>query len=147
MAHPPIKIHLPFFGETKQWDLHELQLKRWGIVNIIGQGRGGTPEWCKSVILLTLTGQAQEMARELKEANLDEMLAVIRNAFQLENGQGIEITMMSENDKTSRAQEIGQPSSRHRPKGRKGLKRETNPSLSSDAFRGNITKAQFSKIC
>lgn len=44
MAHPPIKIPLPFYHGTKQWDLHELQLKHCVIVNDIGENRGGLAE-------------------------------------------------------------------------------------------------------
>ena len=61
MANPPIKIPLPFYDGTNNLDLHELKLKHWGIVNGIAQGVGGTPEWWKSVILLSLSVQAQEV--------------------------------------------------------------------------------------
>ena len=87
MTYPLIKIPLSFFDGTKQQDLHELKPKHWGVVKGIAQGRGGTPEWCKSVILLSLTGQAEEMASEIKEESLDgngdweEMLAAVRNIF------------------------------------------------------------------
>ena len=70
MTTPPIKIPLQFYDGTKQWDLHGLQLKCWGIVNGISQGIGGTPEWHESLIHLSLTGQAQGKARELKKSKI-----------------------------------------------------------------------------
>ena len=53
MAHPPINNPLPFYNGTKQWDLHEMQLKHWGIVSNIRQNRSWTTEWHKKVILLS----------------------------------------------------------------------------------------------